>query len=391
MLDSLQVTLINHKTAPLELRENFARHLGENHEEAWRLLEGVSSETVVLGTCNRMEFYIRSEVPVDILARVGGPLAQELGSHSKTIRGPEVVRHLYEVTSSLDSMVVGETQILGQVRAAYEEAIRRRRVGRSFHPLFQGALRAGKDIHTHTKLGRGHVSIGSVAVDLCRQVWSKLEERHCVILGAGAMARLAATSLREAGVRHLEICSRTLEHAQALAHDMGGRATAWEQWPSSLERADILMTLATSPEAFVTQTIMERVQETRRHRPLLAVDMSLPRNIHPDVDKVRGVYRHDMDSLQEILEENARGRKELVDEAQGRILGHVAELVLKLEHPESADWNRALEERAKILMEEELERLRHRLPEAYHPLLLDSLQRFGNKLMHPIRGQAPSP
>ncbi|MGE4158185.1 MAG: glutamyl-tRNA reductase [Planctomycetota bacterium] len=390
MLDSLQVTLINHKTAPLDLRERFARQLGDGHAEAWRLLEEVSSETVVLGTCNRMEFYIRSDAAVDVLARVGGSLARELGDHSLTIRGPGVVQHLYEVASSLDSMVVGETQILGQVREAYEEAIRRQRVGRFFHPLFQGALRAAKDVHTHTGLGRGHVSIGSVAVDLCRQVWSKLEDRHCVILGAGTMAQLAASSLRDAGVRSLEICSRTLEHAQALARDTGGRATAWEEWPASLERADILMTLVTSPEAFVTRDIMERTQDVRRHRPLLAVDMSLPRNIHPDVDNVRGVYRHDMDSLQDIMEDNVRGRRELMEAAQGRIAGHVAELVLKLEHPESAEWNKALDEKARVLRDEELNRLRHRLPEAYHGLLLESLQRYGNKLMHPIRNQPPS-
>jgi glutamyl-tRNA reductase len=308
---------VSYKTAPVELRERVALPEGR---AASVLRELVSTEhtyeAVALSTCNRTELYLAVGDDVEaettalgVLARQADIRPTELLAHLYSLRNTDAARHLFRVTAGLDAMVVGETEIQGQVKRAYELALVEGTTSAIMNRLFREALAAGKRIRTETSIGSGHVSVSSVAVQLARETLGDLAGRHVVIVGAGETGELTAKALVEAGVDSVFVANRHYDRAIGLAQRFGGKAVRFDDLPSELERADIVVSSTGSPHHIVERDELEAVVESRRARPLLLIDIAVPRDIDPKVAELEGVVLRDIDDLQRVVERNLSGRE----------------------------------------------------------------------------------
>jgi glutamyl-tRNA reductase len=296
----------SHKTAPLALRERvalpegraetFMRELGEHPE---------IREAVVLSTCNRTELYVVVGDPVEAETTVLGMLARQAGLRPTELldaiysrRNCDAARHLYRVTSGLESMIVGEAEVQGQVKRAYETALAARTTGPLTNKLFRAALATGKRVRTETAIGAGGASIASVAVEAARSALGELSSRHVLIIGAGETAELTARALAEQGVSTMFVANRRRERAIALAKRFGGDSIAFDALPAELERADIVVASTASPHSIVGAEELALVTATRGGRPLLLLDLAVPRDIEPDCASLPGVTLVDIDGLQ---------------------------------------------------------------------------------------------
>jgi len=288
-MSELLVIGISHKTAPVELRERVALPEGR---AASTLRELVSTEhiheAVALSTCNRTELYLAVGDDVEaettalgILARQSDIRPTELVTHLYSLRNQDAARHLFRVTAGLDAMVVGETEIQGQVKRAYELALVERTTSAIMNRLFREALAAGKRIRTDTSIGAGHVSVSSVAVQLAREALGDLSGRRVVIVGAGETGELTAKALVEAGVRSVFVANRHYDRAIGLAQRFGGKAVRFDELPNELEHADIVVSSTASPHHIVEREGLGTVMAAREGRPLLLIDIAVPRDIDP--------------------------------------------------------------------------------------------------------------
>jgi len=387
MINNLYLIGLNHKTAPLDLRESYLKHIGDISETLEKL-KLLTQECSILSTCNRFEIIYTNHTPLKLID-LAPEHAELIEAHHYQLHGLSAAQHLFEVTASLDSLVIGETEILGQVRKAYELAETKGTVDRFFHSLFQNAIRAAKKIHSETKLGQGHVSVGSVAVDLCRQVYSHLDKENILLLGSGDIGRVVLENLKSAGARHISISSRTLKNAQTLASDLGGNTIAWEDWITQLVATDILITSTSSPETLLDESLLNDIQKKRQHKPLLIVDLAVPRNVGQDVDDLRGVYRYDMDGLSDIIDNNTSNRHSLIDDCRMKLSIEVQNLIDQNSSPDIGLVYKQLDNRIDELKSDEFEKIKHQLPTEYHSLIQESLRRFGNKILHPLKKNAP--
>jgi glutamyl-tRNA reductase len=307
---------ISHKTAPVELRERVALPEGR---AASVLRELVSTEhiheAVALSTCNRTELYLAVGDDVEaettalgVLARQSDIRPTELVTHLYSLRNQDAARHLFRVTAGLDAMVVGETEIQGQVKRAYELALVERTTSAIMNRLFREALTAGKRIRTETSIGSGHVSVSSVAVQLAREALGDLSGRRVVIVGAGETGELTAKALVEAGVSSVFVANRHYDRAIGLAQRFGGNAVRFDELPSELERADIVVSSTGSPHHIIEREALGTVMAARERRPLLLIDIAVPRDIDPRVAEIEGVVLRDIDDLQRVVERNLSGR-----------------------------------------------------------------------------------
>jgi len=296
----------SHKTAPLALRERvalpegraerFMRELGEHPE---------IRESVVLSTCNRTELYVVVGDPVEAETTVLGMLARQAGLRPTELldgiyshRNCDAARHLYRVTSGLESMIVGEAEVQGQVKRAYETALAARTTGPLTNKLFRAALATGKRVRTETAIGAGGASVASVAVEAARTALGELSSRHVLIIGAGETAELTARALSEQGVSTMFVANRRRERAIALAHRFGGGTISFDALPAELERADIVVASTASPHSIVGAEELGVVTAARGGRPLLLLDLAVPRDIDPDCASLPGVTLVDIDGLQ---------------------------------------------------------------------------------------------
>jgi glutamyl-tRNA reductase len=280
----------SHKTAPLAVRERVA--LTEGRAERFLLeLAGHPEirEAVVLSTCNRTELYVVVSDPVEAETTVLGMLARQAGLRPTelidgiyTHRNCDAARHLYRVTSGLESMIVGEAEVQGQVKRAYEAALSARTTGPLTNKLFRAALATGKRVRTETSIGAGGASIASVAVEAARGALGELASRHVLIIGAGETAELTARALSEQGVSTMFVANRRRERAIALARRFGGSTIAFDALPSELERADIVVASTASPHSIVGAEELALVTAARGGRPLLLLDLAVPRDVDPD-------------------------------------------------------------------------------------------------------------
>ena len=296
----------SHKTAPLALRERVAMPEGR----AERFLHELAGhpeirEAVVLSTCNRTELYVVVSDPVEAETTVLGMLARQAGLRPTELldgiysqRNCDAARHLYRVTSGLESMIVGEAEVQGQVKRAYEAALAARTTGPLTNKLFRAALATGKRVRTDTAIGAGGASIASVAVEAARAALGELGSRHVLIVGAGETAELTARALSEQGVRTIFVANRRRERAIALAQRFGGETISFDELPRELERADIVVASTASPHAIVGAEELELVTRSRGGRPLLLLDLAVPRDIDPDCASLPGVTLVDIDGLQ---------------------------------------------------------------------------------------------
>jgi glutamyl-tRNA reductase len=318
---------LSHHNADVETREKFA-----GHAETDRVLRSCGcSEALLLSTCNRVEVYAMAEkfVPTDEIVRClahtpGLALDGGIGNFYR-YEAADCVRHLFRVASGLDSMVVGETEILGQAKRAYESARIAGGAGPYLHRLFQRAFRVAKQVRTHTDITRGAVSVGSVAVDLAQKIFGDLGNCKVLVLGAGETSERTVRALVSRGVRDLRISNRSRDRADVLAAAVHGRAIEFEQWPDQCGQIDILITSTSSDVPLLSQEKLAPILRERIDRPLFIIDIAVPRDVAPDVNALDGVYLYDMDSLQSIAEQSLGMRREQVAAAEKIISEHVTQ------------------------------------------------------------------
>jgi glutamyl-tRNA reductase len=300
---------LNHKSAPLALREKLAAVPAP--EALAKLREAGFSEAVVLSTCNRFELYAseRSAERHAELSRVLDGLAgAPLNGEAYSIAGPAAIRHLFSVSAGLDSLVVGEGEILGQVKAAYELARQAGMTGKLTNMLFQRAVFAAKHARTTTGIAHGHTSVATVAVELAERIFGPLTNSEVLIVGAGQMAELSAKYLVGAGVKTLRVCNRTAEKAAALAARFKGAAVAWEELNVELGRADIVVTSTGADRPVVTLEMARRAIAGRRGRPLFLIDIAMPRDVEEAVHDLDQVYLYTLKDLDAVVQENLASR-----------------------------------------------------------------------------------
>jgi glutamyl-tRNA reductase len=318
-LSELLVLGVSHNTAPVEIRERLA--LGERATDTFLAeLDGSASEAVVLSTCNRTELYLVAADPVDtesavlsLLARRAGIRPTELLGSIYSHRNCEAARHLFRVTAGLDSMVVGEAEVQGQVKRAYEHALSARTTGPLTNQLFRAALQTGKRVRTETAIGAGRHSLASVAVDLAEDALGDLSARRVLIIGAGETAELTAQALAERGVRTLFVANRRRDRARTLASRFGGDVASFDELPDELERTDIVIASTSSPHAILGAEELAQV----RRRPLLLIDLAVPRDIEPGCAELPGVTVANIDDLQATVRRHLRVRRAEARKAEG--------------------------------------------------------------------------
>jgi glutamyl-tRNA reductase len=307
---------ISHKTAPVALRERLAFTEPEASEFAREATASAEvREAVVLSTCNRTEVYlvvgdpVRAESDVlGLLARRAGIRPTELAEAIYSPRNCDAARQLYRVTAGLESMIVGEAEIQGQVRRAHEAATRAGCTGPLSNRLFAAALTTGKRVRSETDIGSRRVSVPSVAVDLALSVLGTLQKRHVIILGAGETSELTARALADRGADTIVVANRRADRALSLAQRFGGSVVGLEELPDRLLRADIVLSSTSSPHPIVGREELELVMHERQERPLLLIDIAVPRDIDPGCGELEGVSLYDIDDLQAVVERNLSTR-----------------------------------------------------------------------------------
>ncbi len=308
---------VSHKTAPLELRERLSLTEGRA-VGALRELTAAAGihEAAAISTCNRTELYLVVSDPVEaestalsVLTRQAEIRPTELLGHLYSMRFTDAVRHLFRVTSGLDSMIVGEAEVQGQVKRAYELALVEGGTGPILNRLFRGALAAGGRARNETGVSEKGLSISSVAVELAQRTLGDLGERSVLVIGAGETAELVARALVARGVTTVFVANRRYDRAIGLAQRFGGNAVRFDELPEQLKVADIVVSATNSPHHIVERDDITQVMANREGRPLLLVDIAVPRDIEPACREIAGVSLHDIDDVQQIVERNASGRE----------------------------------------------------------------------------------
>ena len=382
---------LNHETAPVAVREALAFPKEGLPEALARVREEAGlGEAVILSTCNRVEVYGRStdssgDAVAAFLARYHSRNLEDIAPHLYRLEGEAAVRHAFRVAASLDSMVMGEPQILGQVKEAYEAAEKAGSLGSVLTALRNRSVAAAKRARTETAIGRNAVSVSHVAVELARKIFGELRDRSVLLVGAGKMSEVAARQMVRDGARASVLGGRTFEKAEQLAAALGGRAAPLEALRAELARADIVISGTGAPGIVIRREDVEAAQAARRGRPLFLIDIAVPRDVAEDAGKVSGVFLYDLDDIKTVAEANLRERKK---EASA------AEAILEQEIKEFLEWRRSLEvvpllvelrKRADEIRRTEIEKARRRLgpltPEQ-ESALEAATSAIVNKLLH---------
>ena len=320
---------LSHHTADVATREQFAG--GATTESI--LCQTSCAEALLLTTCNRVEVYAVSDtrISTDEIARC---LMRKVDGDPHNYAPPfyryeadKCVQHLFRVASGLDSMVVGESEIFGQAKRAYELARQSGAAGPYLHRLFQRAFRVAKQVRTHTDIARGTVSVGSVAVDLAQRIFGKLSECKVLVLGAGETSERTARALISRGVSDLRVSNRSIDRACQLAQTVGGRAIPFDEWAAQCSEIDILLTSTASETPLLTRAKLAPMLRERLDRPLFIIDIAVPRDVDPGVNEMEGVYLYDIDSLRSVAEQSLALRRQQVAAAEAIIAEHVADFL----------------------------------------------------------------
>ncbi len=358
---------LSHETAPLAVREALAFPKERLADALARLRrETPLGEAMILSTCNRVEVYGRASEPCTaavaaFLAQYHERPASEIEPHLYLLEGDDAVRHAFRVAASLDSMVLGEPQILGQVKEAYEAAEKAGSLGSVLNALRNRSIAAAKRARSETAIGRNAVSVSHVAVELARKIFGGLRERSVLLVGAGKMSELAARQMVRDGARASVVGGRRFEKAEQLAAALGGRAAPFEALREELAGADIVISGTGAPGVVIRKEDVEAVQPSRRGRPLFLIDIAVPRDVEPEVGRLPGVFLYDLDDLKSVSEANLRERRK---EASA------AEAILEEEIREFGEWRRSLDvvpilvelrKRADLIRKAEIEKARRRL------------------------------
>lgn len=359
---------ISHRTAPVELREavDFGR---AGLDAALHAIAGrrIGREAVVLSTCNRAEVYAlaESDASVEAIQRFfseyHGVAPERLADHLYAHRGTDAARHLFRVAAGLDSLVVGEPQILGQVKAAYTAASDVRQTGAITHRLFHIAFAVGKRVRSETGLGEGAVSVSYAALALAKKIFGEIAGLNVLMLGAGEMAELTGTHLRAQKVKQITIASRTFANAAALARQLEGHAVPWQELHPALAAADIVVTATGAREPILTRAAVEDVLRPRRSRPLFIIDIAMPRDVEPAVGDLDQVFLYHMDDLQSIVNENLARRGSELAAAEAIVEQEVARFAQWLQSRGIIPTIVGLRQRFESIRQSELRRLEPKL------------------------------
>ena len=389
---------LNHATAPLAVREKLAFNV-ESQKAALTEFsrQFTDCEIVLLSTCNRVELYIGKrdaqspdgDQVLEFLAKVRNVAASEIDSHIYRKMDRQVVEHLFTVSSSLDSMVLGETQILGQVREAYDVAREMNTVGSSLNPLFQKAVAVGKQVMSETSIGGGRLSVASVAVDYARQIFDHFNDKTVLSIGAGEMAQQVLKNFADLKLGRLIVANRDLTKAQTLASEFNGEAASLEKLDEHLIAADIVVTSTGSTVPIITRARFESLLKPRRYRPIFIIDIALPRDVEASVEQLKNVYLYNLDHLQQAVSATQTQRKGAVEDASKIVAAQVQEYLSWHRQRQMGPLIDDLYKRYHGIAQAELNRALTKLPnisEAEKSHLEDLARRIVNKLLHdPIR------
>lgn len=363
-LDTALVVIgLNHRTAPVQTRERFS--VSEGHlYEALRQLSGCRAveEVILLSTCNRTEYILWASDPTGALAAVREFLSREYAmtpaewENFYSLRGQDALLHVFRVAASLDSMVLGESDITSQVKSAWAKAQKAGACGHFLDTVFQKALNVSKRVRNETEIGASPVSVPHVAVGLARHVFGSLEGRAVLVLGAGKMGETAARYLRKSGASRIWVASRTAEHAQDLAGKLGATPVPFAEWQQHLSNADIVISSTGCPHTIVNKADAQRLHEQRRGRPVLFIDIAVPRDVDPAVREISGVFLYDIDDLGRVAERNRNGRAAAAAEAEQLVAHEARGFAPKLEAERVVPAIRALRARLEEIRSQELER-----------------------------------
>jgi len=379
---------LNHQTAPLEIRERvaFATHalagaLGE-------LVRGRgATEAAILSTCNRTEVYVSADETQSAaawLAEYHRLRPDDLSPYLYTLPREQAVRHAFRVASGLDSMVLGEPQILGQLKEAVRVAESAGTLGTVLHKLFQRSFAVAKEVRTTTQVGANSVSMAAAAVKLAARIFPSLKDQKVLLIGAGEMIELCATHLAAQAPARLTVANRTLERAHALAHRFNGRAIELRTLADHLHEHDIVVSCTASSLPILGKGLVERALKARRHRPMFMVDLAVPRDIEREVAELDDVFLYTVDDLQEIVQGNLDARRSSVEQAEAIIETQVGQFMHWMAAREGVPLIRLLREQAEQARRHEVERALKLLHKGEDPKqVLEALsQSLANKLIH---------
>lgn len=385
---------LNHKTADVQIRERLA-FSGTKLEQGLRGLlsiEGIE-EAALLSTCNRVEIYAAvtdsgyaEEGVKKFLSGFHGTPRSEFEGALYCFSGDRAIRHIFRVASSLDSMVVGEPQILGQLKDVFDLALKNKSTGVLLNRLMKKAISTAKRVRTETRIAEHAVSISFAAVELAKKIFTTLEGKSFMLLGAGDMAELAARHLVGNGVKDVCVANRTFERGCELAQQFCGRAVRFQDIAQELTRIDILI-CSTGASAYVlTQAQMQKVMKERRQKPVFIIDISVPRNIDPGINSVENVYLYDIDDLQDVVDTNRSERVREAEKAEGIITEEVERFMSWMASLDTVPLVVALREKAQVIRGEEFRKFRerHRDLDEEHLKAVEYLTvAIMNKLIHP--------
>jgi glutamyl-tRNA reductase len=381
---------LNHKTAPIDIRERLSfgpdivvgalRSLAE---------QAGAGEAVIVSTCNRTEVYCAgADLDGDALrqwvSRFHGVDGGIVGPYLYAYRDKEAVAHLFEVASGLDSMILGEPQILGQVKSAFQTAQNAGAVGKLLGRLFQCTFALAKQVRTDTAIGSSPVSVAFAAVSLARQIFADLSAQTALLIGAGETIELAARHLHQHGLGRMIVANRTVERAHGLAAQFDGYAIALTEIPVHLPEADIVISSTASPLPILGKGTVESALKKRRHRPVFMVDIAVPRDIEPEVAELEDVYLYTVDDLEEVIQDNLRSRQEAAEQAREIIETHAEEFMGWLRSLDALSVIQDFRSRAEAIRDEVLDKALRQVsagksPEEALQFLANTLT---NKLLH---------
>ncbi|HLW53400.1 MAG TPA: glutamyl-tRNA reductase [Candidatus Angelobacter sp.] len=358
---------VNHNSAPLEVRERLAVSEAQLADAVRSLVQqpGVD-EGMVLSTCNRVEVLTSARQGCDLRGFMGnffGVNLESLNSHLYEFQQREAVRHIFRVASSLDSMVVGEPQILGQVKEAYAVARSLGAVNSALEALLSRAFAVAKRVRTETAIGSSSVSVASVAVELAEKIFGSLEDRTVYLVGAGKMAELAARQLMARGAGRIIVTNRTHERAVELAESFGGEAAPFERLHQNAEQADIILTSTGSNEPLFRREHAETLRSRRKNRPVFFIDIAVPRNIALEVNDLDGIFVYDVDDLQAMASKNTDDRKKEAERAEKIVDIEVERFAQRMKSLAVVPTILSLQEYCETIRQAEIDRIRGRLGE----------------------------
>ena len=367
----LLLTGLSHKTASVDLREKLALRETELPDALHELQNLGASEAMILSTCNRVEIALTSPDQTEPRTIVERFLQNSPGS-ATDFGGPlfyhyearDAIRHLFRVAASLDSMVVGEPQVLGQLKSAYAIAKNEGAVGGLLEQVLTRSFSVGKRVRTETGIGQMAVSVSYAAVELARTIFGSLKGRSVMIVGSGKMGELAAKHLHRSGAKRIFVANRTWERAEEMAALFKGQAVEYTRFVSMLPEIDIVIASSAAPHYILTKDDMQRVIAARKNKPIYLIDIAVPRNIEPSVNEIEGVFRKDIDDLEGVVNANIKERSKQAEQAEAIVADEVERMISRLKLEEVTPTIVSLQEQFENIRSTEVSRALRRLPES---------------------------